>query len=734
MLRLALAIWFFLGGLALAQVVTVRSGQHDSFARLVLTFPEPAAWDFGRTDDGYGFRARKAGWRYDISTVFDRLPRDKLSAVWVDPDTGVLRLGLGCDCHAIATPFRPGIVVIDILAGAAPDRSPYETALGNAGRPMPPLVSSRTIRPKPRPAGLAPAMETEQAALPSMPIPVKAAPPPLLLPLAFSTPDPRAVDMRDRLLRDLSRSIAAGAVKPVAQLPELKPAAPLPSSADLPLAPDSREPGQLRIRPVGEAPDGTLTATGQACIPDDQLDLATWGDDRDPADQLVKAQAALLGEFDRPDQDRLIALVRLNLHLGFGAEARNLLRLWGRDAPDAATLDSLGVLVDGGTAARAFDGMLACDSAAALWALLSQDGPFSVVDVNRPAVLRAFSALPLGLRQHLGPAASDRFLAAGDAESARAIRDAIARAAGPHGDGLTMIEAKIELAEGQSAEAEAKLDTVVADDGAAAAQALAALIELRIRRGDPPDVAQVLALDSMLAERLTSPDAAVLRHALAKGQAMTGAADRAFEEHARQDPTLYPDLWGLLARHGAGLELASLALDPPGPAVATLPTPVRLEVAKRLRAEGFAEGARRWADGVTTDEADLLLAEVAMDLRDGREVLRRIAGQTGTRADALRARALELLGDLPAALTAWEAAGSTQDVDRVRFLTRQWEGLQTPEDPALNALLEGRAAFRIAPSEAEDAPIAQARALLETAASSRQGVNAVLAARQVPGG
>lgn len=724
MLRLAVAVWLLLSHLAMAQVVTVRSGQHDGFSRLVLTFPEPAGWDLGRTLDGYGFRARKPGWRYDISTVFDLIPRDRLAALWVDPDSGVLRLGIGCACHAVATPFRPGIVVVDILDGAAPAGSPYETALADAGRALPPLVARQALRPRPRPAGLVP----EPVAMPDLMTQEKSAVPAFAPPLVIASPDPRTVAMRDQLLRDLSRGIAAGAIKPTAPLPVQDRPQLAAGPTVLPLAPGPGAPTQLRVRPSDALPDLPLTGSGQPCIADDRLDLAAWGDGRHPLVQLVSARSGLLGEFDRPDRDRLIALVRLHLYLGFGAEARSLMRLWGQDDPEAVVLDSLGLLVDGRSGALAFAGMQGCDTAAALWSVLSQAAPAAGPDFNRAAVLRAFSALPLGLRRHLGPSLSDRAMAVGDADSARAVRDAIDRAPGPHGDGLALIEARLDLADGRAEVAEQRLETIVADDGAAAAQALATLIETRLGRGEVPEASQVLALDAMMRERGSTTDAGVLRQALAKGLAVTGAAERAFRELAPEDPALYPQLWGLLAQQGALLDLAGLALDPPAGSQAAVPVPVRLAIAERLRSGGFAEGAGRWANGANTPEADLLLARVALDLRDGREALRHLAGQTGTAAEALRARSLELLGDLQGAARAWDAAGSPEDAERARFLDRRWDDLSST-DLQLQELLAQRAN----PPPPQAPPLAQARALMEGSLAVRETVGTVLAARPFPG-
>jgi hypothetical protein len=735
--RLAFLLWLLLSGMAAAQVVTVRSGQHDGFTRLVLTFPEPGGWDFGRTGDGYGFRARVGGWRFDIAGVFDRVPRDRLSALWADPETGVLRLGLGCACHAIATPFRPGIVVIDILDGAAPPDSPYETALADAGRSLPPLVPQRMVRPKSRPptieAQVAP-LAPQPAPTPAMPLPgLRSAPsdmPVVLLP----QPDPRSDILRQTLLRDLSRGIASGAVDPVQRLPE-GPEAPGPapvSTATPPAAPPATP--QLRVRPGGQDAQADMATDGRICIADDRLDLAAWGAEGAVADQIVQAQAGLLGEFDRPDRDRLLQLVRLYLYMGFGAEAGMLMRVWAPDDTEAEVLTALAALVDGGTGTAAFQGMQGCPTAAALWSVLAQDPADKATDIDTAAVLRAFSALPIGLRRHLGPALSDRMMALGDTAMVQAIRDAIDRAPGPHGDGLTMIDAGLDMANGRSDSAEQKLASVVADGGSAEARALAALVDSLVRRGETPDPAQLLALDAQLRERQGLDEERDLRAAFARGLTVTGAAERAFTAIATDTPGQFAELWQLLAERGGAMELAALALSPPGPPREELPAAARLAVAGRLLDIGFPEAAVSWAEGLDADPAMMLRARAALAARDGRAVLRQLAGQSSAEAEILRAEALELLGDLEAAATARLAAGQPEEAARLRFLQRQWDQVAVGDDAALAGLLSARTRDSAAPPEpaAADVSLATARAEIGSSAEVRDLVAAVLAARIVP--
>jgi hypothetical protein len=718
----------------------VQSGQHDGFTRLVLTLPEPGGWDFGRTEDGYAFRTRRPGLRYDLSTVYDRIPRDRLSALWVDPETGVLRLGLGCACHAIATPFRPGIIVVDIADGAAPAGSPFEAGFQDAGRPMPMVMTPAVLRPRARPQGLAVPESVQSGATAELPGPGPLPPRSAELPgIPVAIPSPRSSALREALLRDLSRGIAQGAVTPVLELPaapgEAR-TAPSEVQAPTPVNDALAEPAmpeQVAIRPVGAQPRLDTTSAGQACIADDRLDIAAWGGTGSVPDQLAQARTGILTEFDRPDREGVLHLVRLHIHLGFGAEARSLLRLWAPADPEGPLLDALGILVDGAGGAPLFAGMQGCPTAAALWAVLAAPRLSAAEPVDRAAVLRAFSALPIALRRHLGPALSDRFLALGDAEAARSILDTVNRAAGPHGDGMAMVDARLDLAEGRPDAAEPKLRAIVADDGLAAAQALATLIDTRIAAGEPPALADIVSLEAYLLEHRGMPETVALRAALLRGFTVAGLAEKAFGQLTADDEALAPDLWQLLAVHGDDATVFALAAEPAGPAVAGLPVATRLAMARRVLAIGFPDVAGQWVVGLTGPEPDLLQAEIALALRDGRATLRHLSGQDTPEAQRLRAAALELLGDLEGAASAWLAAGNQDAAARLRFQQQRWAEIDMADDPALAALVAALDGVASAPAaDATDPSLSAARALVEATAAVRADIAQVLAARTVP--
>lgn len=108
---------------AAAEVARVVGGEHADFTRLVVEARQAGDWRLGRAVDGYELQMAAAVTAYDVTRAFEKIPKDRITAVWRDPDSGRLRFSLACACHAIAFEFRPGIVVIDIRSGPPPESS-----------------------------------------------------------------------------------------------------------------------------------------------------------------------------------------------------------------------------------------------------------------------------------------------------------------------------------------------------------------------------------------------------------------------------------------------------------------------------------------------------------------------------------------------------------------------------------------------------------------------------------
>ena len=139
---------------ATAQTVTVRSGDHASFARLVFEFATGRPdWRLDREGGGYVLTFDAPDLRLDTNDVFRLIGRDRVESVVQDGPGGPLRIGLSCDCHAEGFEYRTSVLVIDIRDGPAPGVS--EPGTPPASDPGPDWAQSAN-RPLPVPGSPVP--------------------------------------------------------------------------------------------------------------------------------------------------------------------------------------------------------------------------------------------------------------------------------------------------------------------------------------------------------------------------------------------------------------------------------------------------------------------------------------------------------------------------------------------------------------------------------------------------
>ncbi len=723
-------------GAARAETVAIASGEHEGFSRIVLDLAQPTPWEFGRTADGYQLRLDRSGVRFDMTEVFRTIPRTRLAAIWADPDTGDLHLGIGCACHAQPFEFRPDIIVIDIKDGPPPERSSFEQTL--TGAQMPLLAARLPLRPRSRPASARPTDADWARMFRESHAAVTALPPPELQ------------EMRQNLLVQLSRSASQGLVDMA--MPPDGPAADIQVKGSLAgnHVATSFGPGVAVL--TARDPDPELTPQGDICIEDSRLEVALWADDRSFADQLAETRAAAVGEFDRPDPEVVSRQTRLLLHFGFGAEARDTIAAFEIRPPDAALWETMGSIIDGDPvgADNPFAGQADCDTNAALWSVLSRPVLRLSDRPEKTAVLRAFSGLPLGLRRQLGPGLAERFLAIDDTASARTVRDAMLRAPGDPGDAAQLAEARIDLHDGRPEEAVARIEAVAGDGGPMLPQAMIDLVDARVSQGSPVDPETVAALAALVQEQGKGPLGPALRRAEGLALALGGDFAAAFEISAGGNPDFDADLWPLLAAGGSDSVLLSQAVLPREAVPATDPA-TATTLARRLIDLGFPDAGLAWlppAEG--NPERMLLAARAELIRRDARAALRVLAGQTGPEAERLRAQAQMQLGDPVAASVAFEAAGDPAAAERALWRGQDWQAVAASgEDPVLAAaaaLAVPAVTLPVDPAAGIGAatglplpvpsasppvtlpatPLARGRALIEDSAAARAAVSAML--------
>jgi hypothetical protein len=704
------ALILLLAGLGSAQAQTARvaSGEHDSFTRLVIELPAALDWTVGRLPLGYGFATVTSDQpAYDVSRVWDRIPRTRLQSLRVDPATGVLQLTLACDCHVFPFEYRPGMIVLDIKDGPPPAGSSFEAAFSTASTAEIALAGAADLKARDSYDWLADRTE----GLPATPPDVA-----LDLPTGSVSLDP----LRDELLAQISRGAADGII-----------------DMELPGKPVEHESGEwgelpwttihlgegsgVEVRPGG---GDTTVASGAVCIPDAELDLAAWGKDMPSADLLSEARSTLFGEFDRIEPDAAIRAVQIHLYLGFGAEARLYADLLQGSAPESLPFYvSMSHLVDGETDPDTpFATMQTCDGAAALWAALALEE--LAAEVNTDAVLRGFLALPPHLRRHLGGLLADKFLAVDEVEAARVIRNAIERTPDSEPAEIALLDARAELHGGDLPAAQAHAENA-AMAGGDDAETLITLVEAHFRDGTPLDPEVALTLRTLLREASGRLDEPALQRALVLALALSGGIESAFEAAEGSDLAAR-DLWQILpvrAEDDAFLSHAVLSDAAVVPAV----DPASADrIAARLVQLGFPDAALRWLGAVTADappERRQLAAEAELGRGNARAAADLLAGLDSPAAQELQARALIQLGFLVPAHAALLAAGSTDAADRVLTWQRDWSAVgQAGDDPwaAAARLVE------ISDPASDLGPLAQSASLLEDSAAMRAAVAALL--------
>jgi hypothetical protein len=662
------AFVLMLAGPVMAEVARVSGGEHADFTRLVVEGNAGTDWALGRAADGYELRMSPWVTSYDVTNAFDKIPRDRLAALWQDPETGTLRFSLACACHAIAFEFRPGVIVIDIKSGPAPGGSAFELPLSGSASKDDPVESS--------PSGIPPSVASydwvalqreEEAKPPESPIL-------LPLPTGGTSLDP----LRDALLAQISKGASEGVI-------DIAEGIVRPDSED-----DLQNSGPWSRLAVGDLPglstgDGrsaidSLTVDGKICPPDREFDVAAWGNDAPVATQIGLARSGLLTEFDAPVEDAVLRSARFHIFVGFGAEARQILGFLPKDQLDAGIfLDAMAHLVDDEMPEdNPFAGMESCDTAVAVWAVLAV-GKYGEPPAlaNTDAVVRAFSALPLHLRRQLGGALVDMFIAGGDHETARKLRDAVQRLPLPGDPELNLLEAKFQLAEGDEAMAQDLAEDVMAQAGPKTASAAVTLVEAAFRGSRSIDPKLPSAIDVFLRDASGQGNDPALSRAAVLAHAMVGDFPSAFALEATDPPTL-SDLWSIAVEQADDAtflaEAAKAAADS---------TPIRAEVetevAKRLMQVGMADLALAWLGETQPDDPEdrrLLAASALLAVRDAPKALAVLEGLSVKAADKTRALAKVQLGDTRSAVAGLTEAGEVDQAQRTAVWTQDWSFVQ----------------------------------------------------------
>ncbi|PKP69766.1 MAG: hypothetical protein CVT82_09350 [Alphaproteobacteria bacterium HGW-Alphaproteobacteria-4] len=744
---------------AQAETVLVKSGEHATFSRLVLNLEAPTDWRMGRTENGYSLQLARPEIVFDLARVFDLIPRRRILDVTA-PAAATLALKVASGTYASAFEIKPGTIVLDVVSGTAPVGSRFEAPLS----PESPGAQDPLNNPARRPSlplrlpTRSPFIDTFlgnywQSSAPPLTAETSAADH-VASESAASIRDPRVTEAEGHLLTQLSRAASQGLVTITLPGDLSEPVAELASTTtpqnDAPHEATPNRPEDhiaLRSETVfdrdakGGPPAQQLNPVGLVCLPAAAVDVGAWASDHPAALQIGSAQTALLGEFDKPSPDAVLALARLYLALGMGAEVAALLDGFAVDPVDSDVLRAMAAVIDDravATGARLTQ-MADCDSPAALWAILSNRELKPGDARNTDAVLRGFSLLPLNLRLLLGPRLAERLITLGAESAARTVRDAITRAPGNHESTTGLIDADIDMARGAHTQAAAALGPIIAENGPDAPRALALYVDSLLASGASIDLALVEAVAALAFEHREAPDGATLARAHILAAGASGLFVRAFDALGRMPKGASPEF---IAQTTAEL-LRQLASTPDEVTFVTEyfrsksmilqqnDWPLQLQTAERLLVLGFPAEARQvlGPKAVRFDAGRLLRARAAIMQQDGAAALAEIAGLSGTEAARARADALRLTGDHDAARRAYLLLEALDLAGAEAWSAGDWSEVMRLGTPPQMALVKALGLAATEARDAADAPgsLAATRTLLAESRNARAALDLALA-------
>lgn len=636
---------------------------------------------------------------YDISAAFERIPRDRLAALATDRGPGLLSLELACECEVSAFLFRPDKLVIDISDG-------QQTAVPTVAEPRFVLASPLATQLELPDVAEAPLIfdvtspdvsfvaASERSELPAGVLERFA--PMLEIEGADAM---RIAEVERSLIESLSRANSHGVIDFTGggtmedsgiaarsdNLPDLSEG---PENTSVPApTPGATGPGLLiqssLDRGTNPVPVGQTARAGISCLDDSYFDFAVWGNGRPFADQIADRTTELTGEFDVYADGAVDSLARTYLHFGFGREARQALQLDGLRSSEREILVSLAAILDEEIPPNdLLIQQFGCVGAVSLWSALARKTILGTGEEERTAMITAHRNLPEAIRALTGLLLADLFLEVGDhAAAAEILAPGIGMVQQTTVE-VGMAEAEIVRQAVGAGPAIDRLNEMVDDGSRMTAAAMTELLTLSLVDGMPVDEATLTLASALRFEERGTASAA----ALAVAELRTLIASDRFEQ--AQD-LIANDTEDLPAEVFAGMETelvvaaAERMADSEflyfafgGTGLSQSDRSVNA-VARRLIALGFPEEADRLldapAEGDDMLERGYLGAEAAISMGRDTAAAGALAGMSGPRADALRARipsvgqteaqVAEAEGDLPTAYLTLPVLGLESNAD-----------------------------------------------------------------------
>lgn len=662
-----------------AQVATVTAGEHADFTRVVVRVQPADGWQLSGEGTDQRLRLSNDRTRFNLQTLFDRIPRTRLAAA---RDAGPeLQLSLACPCPVRAWEERPGLIVIDIANPPPPP--PVE---GPAPGPQDALLLARRVG------------EAFARALPQVPVAQS--------PESTSGLDPEQLGA---LAADLGASVAIALSQGLLDHPVANsgPAAGVLEGTPLPTLPEN-----MRVRSVldrGETAGTPDPEPAADCRGTEMLQRLLDLDSGSFGEQFSALGQRLYGEFDQPDSEARLDLIMLYLASGFGAEARMMIDnatepLTGRDF----ALGLSDVLEDRRSNSRMrLASAIDCGGVTSVASVLAGADRARIPPQGNQIAL-TFTQLPPVLRAVIGTELAEALILAGENDAARIVADSVADSVWASSEDIGRLRAMLARSRGDLSSASRHLDQVLGQD----LSALLARLDLALEASEPLPGGLLEDAESAAAASRRDETGPELMARIIRLRARNANPADAFpaldrletwladtRENRRFIGDLRDDIWSRLASgpdHAAVIESVLARNDWQSQ---DLSATTRRALAARLIDYGFSQPALSLITDDLTPEGQTLQARGALSMGDPETALLLVDSLSGRDAIELRAAAYRALGDAAAAAAELAQLGEPDATLHDAILAGNWRLVErlrlqasTPGErsPALADLL-GRA-------------------------------------------
>lgn len=708
-------VLLFLPMSAVAEPVTLRTGEHDTFTRFVIAIGEGTSWSVNEVEDGVVLELENRADGFALSEAFERIPRDRVASLQ-QLSSDQLLFEVVCACHVDPFLWRSDQLVIDIVDGPDPN-TPAEPVLAGLDAPIIAVTNANETR----------------ASLPNLLAPYLASPLPLDLP-AGPLNESRTVPSEDlsvaqtALIEELARAASQGILNVIEREHEET------AEPESVFAPPPEEPLQRILSPgvdITNARDFDLNGNRHIALPNDSqclsgdlFSFADWGNDRPFHSQYAALADALLGDFGEPTLEATVDVARLYLHFGFGAEARAILSSdESRSTATSVLMELAAVIDDDEGPTPLILNQSRCETPGAMWSFLVS--PVTVEDDERQRILQDFFALPEPLRSHIAPRLAQGFLSVGDSDAA----DRLVRAIRKNDAGLLhdTVMTEIDIVGERDRQAAAEiLNQQVQTNPRTSPESMVRFLEARLAAGlEIAEADLILAAAFRQEYRETSmetPLAVVEARGHIQRQDYRTAADLLSDSNDLSALEARDDLYRHLADRAGDEQFLIFAFEslPEGISAAT-----ENELSRRLIMLGFPERALDLLEGpserAAAAERRYLKAEAAIAMNAFEAAQDALLGMTDERARRLRSQALAGMGEYDEALSALPV--DDEQNSTLQYRSGAWERLATEGD---EVLADFARALLSDPASTTPTTLADRRTVLDRAEESRRTVEALL--------